>query len=424
MLLYAVPLCLTITAYHVLTGIDCNMTVNRIKFTATSVDGLTCALGKDKEFFWDERLPGFGVCVRPGGRKTWVVQYRTTDGKSRRVTLGTVASIKLDEARKAARECLGAASLGQDPGKAKADQRKAIRTCEMIDAYLSATVDNHKPKYRREVERHLQRQTAPLHSVPAESVTRQDIHTLVQAVSKSSGPTAANRLRASLSALWTWGLRTGRIQGENVVTFVPKPAKEQVRDRVLADWELALIWRCTDRDHDYDRIVRLLMLTGARREEVAALPWTEIEVLPDGSALWTLDKARSKNGLPHEVPLVPSVVALLPPRIDSRHRLFGRGDNGFSGWSKSKERLDERLTAAGDGAKIEPWTLHDLRRTVSTWCNENGVDPHVVEAMLNHASGSARQGVAGRYNKAMYREPKRKGFALWAAHVARLSAEN
>ena len=104
--------------------------------------------------------------------------------------------------------------------------------------------------------------------------------------------------------MWVWGLRSGFIEGENPVANVPKPASETPREGVLTSSELALMWQATAGDHDHDRIVRLLMLTGARREEVARMEWSEIEV-----PLWILPRARSKNGLPHEVPLGPLAIA-------------------------------------------------------------------------------------------------------------------
>jgi integrase len=171
------------------------------------------------------------------------------------------------------------------------------------------------------------------------------------------------------------------------------------------------------------------MLTGARRDEVGSLNWAEIE-----DALWTLPRARSKNGQPHEVSLGPLAMAQLPPRRAGRLLVFGERAGGFSGWSRSKERLDNRILALAsqgfhdrygrearqDEASILPWTLHDLRRTLSTWLSETGSEPHVVEAVLNHASGAAKRGVAGVYNKANYREPKRAALARWEGHLCKL----
>ena len=144
----------------------------------------------------------------------------------------------------------------------------------------------------------------------------------------------------------------------------------------------------------YNAVVRLLLLTGARRDEIGGLKWDEIDF---DSAMISLPGERTKNSKPFDIPLTPAALAILEaqPRRD-RTFVFGRGQGGFSGWSKSKKELDQR-------ANIAPWRLHDLRRTMSTVMHELGVQPHIVEAVLNHISGH-KGGVSGVYNKASYRD--------------------
>jgi integrase len=232
--------------------------------------------------------------------------------------------------------------------------------------------------------------------------------------------------------MWTWAVMEGR-QEQNPVALTRKPATEASRERVLTDAELVAIWQATDREHDHDRAVRLLMLTGARRDEVGRMQWAEI----DGD-LWTLPGERAKNGLPHEVPLPSLAVMQLPKKAADQVAVFGKNKTGFSGWSRCKEALNTRLTEQlveafkkqhrrsprNDEAKLVAWTLHDLRRTVSTWLSEHGEQPHVVEAVLNHVSGAAKRGVAGIYNKAQYRVQKREALKRWAQHVASLIGQD
>lgn len=412
------------------------MAANKVKFTKASVAGLVCPAGTDKAFFWDAALPGFGICARSSGLRTWVVQFRTSDGKSHRMALGDLRAVPLDKAREKATEHLSRAKLGADPHAERKAARQAVRLLTLVDDYLSDMKGKLRERSYAEVERHLKKHAAPLHHDAAAGIGRADVVRLLADIRDTKGPVAANRTRASLSALWTWALRSGRIEGENPVANAPKPAKEAPRERVLTDAEVALIWRCTGGDHDHDRMVRLLLLTGARREEVGAMAWSEVEVARDGlSALWTLPAARSKNGLPHEVPLGPLALAQLPQQRDKNPMVFGETANGFSGWSRCKERLDERLLKAlrqdfaeahgreptEEEVKLKPWVLHDLRRTFSTWANENGIEPHVVEACLNHVSGAAKRGVAGTYNKALYRTQKAAALAAWEAHIRALA---
>lgn len=406
------------------------MPVASTRFTKPIIPRLTCPAGKPEAFHWDASLPGFGLRAYASGRRQWIAQYRDGAGRTRRAGFGDVKTVELDDAREAARKLLSRVELGADPQAEKRAARKAMRVGALIDTYLADAETRMKPRSYAEVQRHLRVHAKPLHSDPAAAIGRADVVKLLAGISKAGGPVAANRVRSSLSALWVWGLRSGLIDGENPVANVPKPAAEAPRERVLTDRELALIWQATGGDHDHDRIVRLLLLTGARREEVAGLEWGEIE-----GGLWTLPRARSKNGLPHEVPLGPLALAQLPDRRDGRALAFGEGDGGFSGWSRCKERLDTRMmvVAAKAFTKLhgrEPkldevpsvtWTLHDLRRTLSTWLNETGAEPHIVEAVLNHVSGAAKRGVAGVYNKAQYREPKRAALARWEAHVRDLA---
>src|SRR5262249_36496779 len=159
------------------------------------------------------------------------------------------------------------------------------------------------------------------------------------------------------------------------------------------------------------RIVRLLMLTGQRRKEIGALQWSEVS---DGAI--TLPAERTKNDLAHEVPLSAQAQDILASvhRIIGRDAVFGRTD-GFSAWSIPKRELDE---ASG----VKDWVLHDLRRTCATRMADLGVQPHIIEAVLNHISGHKR-GVAGVYNRSTYSSEKRDALNRWAGHIRLILAK-
>jgi integrase len=204
----------------------------------------------------------------------------------------------------------------------------------------------------------------------------------------------------------------------NPVIGTNRAVDETSRDRVLSDEEPAAVWRAC-RDDDYGRIVRLLILTGQRREEVGGIVGAEINFL---QARWSIPRERTENGLSHEVPLSAAAVDVIrgSPLGMSRDLLFGEGHGSFQGWSKAKAALDRRITQSG--AKIPAWRLHDLRRTVATRMAELGVLPHVVEAVLNHISGH-KAGVAGVYNRALYSAKKRQALELWGEHIRALVQE-
>ena len=406
------------------------MATASVRFTKPNTARLTCPSGKTETFFWDAALPGFGMRAYATGRRQWIAQYRDATGRTRRATFGDTRTVELDEAREGARRLLSKVELGSDPQAEKQAALKAVRLGTLVDAYLAAAKTRLKASSYALVKLHLEKHAKPIHRDTAGDVGRADVVKLLATLARDSGPVSANRVRSSLSAMWVWGLRSGMIAGDNPVAHVPKPSNEVARDRVLTDAELALVWQATAGGRDHDRIVRLLMLTGARRDEVGGMEWAEV-----ARPLWTLARARAKNGLPHEVPLGPLAVAHLPTKQVGRDLVFGEGKSGFSGWSRCKIRLDVRMAVllsqafnalhgrapTPDEVTAPAWTLHDLRRTLSTWLNENGTEPHVVEAVLNHVSGSAKRGVAGVYNRAQYREPKRAALARWEVHVRYLA---
>jgi integrase len=191
------------------------------------------------------------------------------------------------------------------------------------------------------------------------------------------------------------------------------------RDHVITDLELKAIWQACQND-DYGCIVRLLILTAQRREEVAAMTVGELDLADPKAARWSIPKERTKNGFPHDVPLSAAALEILSaaPKREGRELLFGSGEGGFQGWSKAKAALDKRISKTG--AKVRPWRLHDIRRTVATRMADLGTLPHVIEAILNHISGH-KGGVAGIYNRATYAKEKRQALDTWAAYVAKLT---
>jgi integrase len=251
--------------------------------------------------------------------------------------------------------------------------------------------------------------------LPLHKITRLDVTTRVSEINLKSGPSAAGHARLVLSALFAWAIGEG-IAGENPVIGSNAPVT-QARDRVLSDGELAEIWRACP-DNDYGRIVKLLMLTGQRRGEIAGMRWGEVFL---DECVLRLPAERVKNGLPHEIPLAPLALEIIKatPVLAARELLFGNGPNGFNGWGTPKIALDAKIQAARKkaGAKsMPPWVVHDLRRAFATGAADLGVQPHVIEAALNHVSGHKR-GVAGTYNRSPYAREVRAAMALWDDHV-------
>ncbi|UIY40827.1 tyrosine-type recombinase/integrase [Methylobacterium radiotolerans] len=389
-----------------------------MRLTKTSIEALALPVGKNELYAWDDTLKGFGVKLNVGGSRNYLIQYRARDGRTRRVIVGKVGTLTLDEARKRARDLLSGVQVGIDPHaeKASAKVQAAVTVGTVAEAYLKQAEGRLRSRSFEQVERHLKRDWQPLASMPVNEIKRANVAAQLSAIGAAGHRVKAARARSALSAMFTWAMGEGLAEG-NPVVGTNKPADEKARDRVLNETELRAIWRAC-RDDTYGRIVRLLLLTGQRRDEVGSMSEGELNL---AAAVWTIPAQRTKNGLVHEVPLSRPALEILAtqPRIEGRSLLFGHGVGAFSGWSNSKKRMDKRI--ASSGIVMPPWRLHDLRRTAATGMAGIGVLPHVVEAVLNHISGT-KAGVAGIYNRATYASEKREALDLWAARITQISA--
>ena len=184
-------------------------------------------------------------------------------------------------------------------------------------------------------------------------------------------------------------------------------APEAPRSRVLPIGELAAVWRASG-DDAYGRIVKLLMLSGCRAGEIGGLRLDEIR-----DDVIVLPATRTKNKRAHLVPLAAPALVVLAGWT-KRYGDFVFAQRGFRSWSYGKQRLDARLAKAK--VQLDPWTVHDLRRSVATGMAEIGIQPHIVEAVLNHVSGH-KAGIAGVYNRATYEKEKKVALATWADHL-------
>lgn len=382
------------------------------KITLTAVK----AMGPGS-WLWDSEVRGFGARRQTDG-VFYYLRYRL-GGRQGMKTIGPHGSPWTpDTARAKAKVGLGEVAQGRRPfemAEGLAEANEAFGT--VVKRYLAAKRETMKPRAYAEIERHLLRSAKSLHRERIGKIIRYTIANLLNDLEKASGPVARNRIRASLSAFFEWAITQGLIEVNPAKGTAVLP--EARAERVLTDAELAEIWAALPADHFGD-IVRLLILTGQRREEIGALRWSEVNTR-DG--IVTLPPERVKNNRQHQFALAPQAAVIIErqTRRNDRDLIFGIGKGGFSGWSGCKERLDDAILAnrrkANPKAKSMPdWRLHDLRRTAATGMAELGVLPHIVEAVLNHVSGH-KAGVAGIYNRARYEDDARAALVTWAEHV-------
>ena len=388
-----------------------------MKLNQRAVDTLEMPPGKADFIAWDEDISGFGLRVRKGGSRTFVFWYRIGP-RRRKLPIGSATAMTAAEARKRAAVLHAEVKLGHDPASERvvARTRGAETLGSLLPAYLARQSARLRPRSFESVEHHLTVHAKRLHSMPLTAVTRRDVASVLSAVSSATSDATANRVRSSLSAFFSWTI------GEGLLDTSPSAwtevREETSRDQVLKDHELAEIWADLKNDA-YGDIVRLLILLGSRRDEIGALRWSEINL---GQAMIELPKARTKANRAHTIPLTPPALAILMarPRLTwpdgtPCDLVFGRGARGFSGWVARKADLDARITARR-GTPMEPWVLHDFRRTVSTVMHERlGIQPHIVEACLGHVGH--QRGVAGIYNRSSYDAEKARALATWADYL-------
>jgi integrase len=373
----------------------------------------------------DDTLPGFGIRMTASGKAAYFVKFQI-GSQQRKITLGNaLAPGRFADTRKVAAKILADAKLGVDvrheieARRAKTRAPKSVTINELLLPYLEMRAKKLRASSADGDRRYLRVLQGAIGTKAPAEVTRADIAGVLDQVQHFDGgdrSVSADRARAAASTFFAWLIERGHLDA-NPASGLKKRAASGSRERVLTPEELRNAWNALP-DGEYGVIVRLLMLSGQRRNEIGGLHWSEVHDLDvPGRARIELPPERVKNKAGHTVALSPEAVAILKtvPRREGRDLVFGRGKGGFAGWSKCKLDLDKRLPKG-----MPNWTIHDLRRSFSTHAAELDLAaPNVIEQALNHQSGS-RAGVASVYNKARLTEQTRRLMDAWAIRLRRL----
>lgn len=380
-----------------------------VKLTDALARSLKLPRGKSDEVFWDAVLAGFGCRVYATGVRSWFLQY-DHGSSTRKLTLGAIDAMSAGRARGLAMDLLAKVRLGEDPVADKREARTddAMTFAATLPRYFAAKRVTLRPGSFSEVERHLSAHAAPLHRRRLADIDRKTVAGLLSKIAADAGIPTSNRVRSSIAAYFVW-LMTEGLADANPIADIAKRPEGEGRTRVLAIPELVAILQATADGTDHDNIIWLLALTGARKSEIGGLTWSEIDL---EAGLVSIPGPRMKGGRAHSIPITPPVRTILQRRADRGGTLFGRtGERGFSGWSRSKARLDDKLLVAGHD--LQPWTVHDIRRSVSTHLTELlDVPPHIVAEILAHRT--FRAGVEATYNRSAYAVQKRTALERWA----------
>ncbi len=248
-----------------------------------------------------------------------------------------------------------------------------------------------------------------------QAIRKGDINAVLDRLVEAGKGSPANHALAAIRKFFIWCVARSLI-AVSPCAGITRPAATRARDRVLDDQELKSIWRAVDGSGiPFEPIVKLLILTGQRRGEVTAMQWRELDL---ENCIWSIPAERTKSNRAQSLPLTITARSVLQtiPRISDVYVFpsFGREEGIFSGFGKSKRKLDRVSGVTG-------WTLHDLRRTAATGLARLGVAPHVIERILNHTSYTLG-GVAGIYNRFGYEPEMRAALNLWSSHVVKLVA--
>jgi integrase len=362
----------------------------------------------------DSFLPGLYLIQQPSGAKGWAVRYRH-QGIPRKLTLGGYPALGLQDARKLGAKALRAVAEGRDPGREKVQARaaKADSADRIVEEFLDRHVRrSNRPRTAQETERLLRQHVLPRwRGRMVHEITRRDVLDVLDRVVDAGAPIAANRVLAAVRKFFNWCVARDIIAASPCAGVKP-PTAERARDRVLSDDELKRVLQAADKvGGTFGPLVKLLALTGQRRDEVAQMRWDEVDI---DKRLWALAPARVKNNQSHQVPLSAAALAVLEqlPRVaGSPFVLTNGGASPASGYSKGKRRLDALLPA-----DMPPWRLHDLRRSAASGMARLGVNLPVIEKVLNHASGSFA-GIVGVYQKHSFANEKRAALEAWGRHV-------
>lgn len=389
----------------------------------------------------DGATPGLSLRVSADGKRVWALRMRDQAGTLRRFTLGNYTDAQglrwaRDEAealrQKVRRE-------GHDPHRERREAAAAAAaaaehdrlTLEVLAGdWQRMHLANRSPRYAAEAIRALKTVFASHWGKPVADLDRATVVRVLDGLQRPGGGAGrskgmvtnraaiAARTAAYGRACFAWALKRDTV-ATNPFENLPMPEAAPARERVLSDAELKAVWEAAGASNPtFGALVRMLILTGQRREEVAGMKWEDVS---GDMALWTIPGTETKNGKAHLVPLSPDATAILaalaPKQPELRQGLVfvGRLGTPFSGWSKCKADLDE-------DSGVTDWRIHDLRRTLATGLQRLGVRLEVTEAVLNHISGS-RAGLVGVYQRHEWKDEKAAALNAWAAHVRAVLAD-
>lgn len=360
--------------------------------------------------FRDDLMPGLVLRVSPSGTRTFCLHGRV-NGTMRRVAIGRYGVITLAEARERVRQVHYEIESGRFWERTGVEVENRITLGEVIPDYFEKHAKSQNRDWRN--KQSLLAKFTDLHGKRLDQIKRPDVVKAIDTIVMTA-PVSANRALAHLKHLMNWCVDRGMLDA-SPLTGMKLPTKETPRERVLINDELQALWVACDADgYPFGDCMKLLILSGQRRTEVAEMKWSEIDL---DKRLWTLPSARAKNGKQYTVPITDAMLTVLrrvPRYLTSDYVFTTTGKTPISGFGRVKDRMDKALPKG-----TAPWIIHDLRRTMSTNLAMLRVPQPVTEALLNHTTGVV-SGVAAIYNVYSYADEKREALSAWSKHLMKV----
>jgi integrase len=392
----------------------------RLAFTARFVETARPdrkATGEPKYTEYSDAISPLRLAVQPSGYRSLIVRYRRpNDGKPAKLTLKD--GLSLAAARHAAAAAMLQLEQGNDPSPRRSPAKpQPSGDDDSVEAAVASFLKLHVHRKNRtstikSAERVFRRLILPAwKGRTIHDIRRRDVVDLAETIAAGGHGYLANRTLSVVSKFFRWLVARDRLAASPAVG-VERPHKEEARRRVLTDDELRALWRVCGDDEPFGTATRMLILSGARRGEVGAMRWSELDF---DRRIWVLPRERTKNGREFELPLPREAWDIIDrlPQINGSDFVFTTtGRSPIEGsWDRIKKQLSVR-------AGIDPhsWRLHDLRRSCASGMQRLGTRVEVIERALNHHTGVFR-GVTSVYQTDTLLDDVRAGLQRWADHV-------
>jgi integrase len=402
------------------------MPERKFNFTKKSIEAIDPPAKAEKDQYWDSKTRGLYIQVSKAGVKSFFVR-RKIHGHSERLFLGRFPELTVEQARVKAAEFHSSLAQGKNLAQARRSELAELTLAELFAEYI----ERHAKKSRKtvvEIEKQFERDFSKWKNRKLSSLSNEEAEAIHQDIAETRGPYAANRAMELLRALYNKGVEWKYFKGDNptkTVTMFP----ERARHRIIQADEFERFFLALDSEADQDirDFIMLSLLTGARKSNVLAMSWSNIDMR---GGTWTIPGEQAKNSQTHTIPLTEEELKILRRRRKQQEQLrqedpdnpkyknnhfvfFGEGKTGHL---VEPKRQWKNILAK---AQIENLHLHDLRRSMASWMANAGANVALIQSAMNHKDLKTTLTVYAHTVKDAERDARQKAHALMLGHKSK-----